>query len=134
MAACSLPATGNPSGPSTEAGEVGCSTIESEATVLPARFRRINPPGINATNSADARNEMELTMNATSYPNRAAVSPPSAEPSVNCRKRVENMRTFAVNNSCPVTRFGNAPFLAASKKVPKEERSALRINTIQTAR
>jgi hypothetical protein len=33
-----------------------------------------------------------------------------------------------------VTRFGNAPFLAASKKVPKEERSALRINTIQTAR
>ena len=68
-------------------------------------------------NAAEAMNDNELMMNAVLYPNFAAVTPPSAAPSVSCKKRVENINTLAVNISCRVIILAIEVFFAASKKV-----------------
>jgi hypothetical protein len=75
-------------------------------------------------NNAEAINDTEFTMKAASYPKRAAVTPPRAAPSVNCKNRVENMSTFADNSSREATRLGTAAFFPASKKVEQDDVSA----------
>src|SRR5215510_473203 len=93
----------------------------------------IRAPGINQINSPEATNEVELTRKAASYPNRAAVTPPRAEPRANWRNRVEYIMTFAVSTSLGVTRLGSAAFFAPSKNTEKDDMAAPQTYTIHNS-
>src|SRR5882724_9564556 len=76
----------------------------------------IDRSGIRQIKYADARNDSELTINATLYPKRSDTMPPVAAPNVSWRNRVECIRAFAGSSSRGFVRFGSDADFAPSKK------------------